>query len=270
MIGPAQAEPLQKRDEPGREVVIPSLTDEPSRWNDHIPASAQALLTPEDFHAYRDALEAGDCVAARDILFDKGFATRYPALRTNLENRDYFLSWLIWIASEWYPAYARCDGLERARAGRRLAALDFSETRSYRPLGDLSQGTSWEEKIRNRGLYRLFNTAILGYAPAMADLLDFEKTGDVRLPDKFGLFFRFVMAKKGFARPGLDDEITGLLARMAHDDQVMVAIAAGFECWNWILTTCPDRSRWRGGPIHPDLTLDGALRQWQEKAAGSR
>ena len=267
---PLRAEPLQKRDEPGREVVIPSLSDESSRWNEHIPASAQALLSLEDFHAYQAALKAGDCVAARDILFDKGFAVHYPTLRKNLESEDYFLSWRVWISSEWYPAYARCDGLARAKAGRMLAALARYEMRPYRPPEGSIDGLSREETIRNRGLDSLFKAAMLGYSPAMTDLLDFEKSGDVRLTDQFGLFFRLILQKKHLVRAGFGEEIAALRARMTQDDQTMVKISSDFECWNWIITDCPERSQWRGGPPLPDLTLKDALRQWHEKDAGSR
>ena len=266
-----RAEPLQKRDASGRSVVIPTLSDESSRWFDHIPASEQALLNPGDFRAYQAALKDGHCVAARDILFDKGFATHYPELRLNLEEVEYYGRWLMWISEEWYPAYARCDGLARAKAGRMLAALDRSEMTPYRPPDGHVQGMSEGENVRNAGLRRLFFTAIYGYVPAIANILEFEKTGDVRLADEIGLFFRLMIKKKGAPYPGLDEEISTLRDRLKDVLRAEVHVAVRTECWLWVVTDCSERSQWRGGP--PLLTQDAKLLmliQEIERNAGSR
>ncbi len=268
---PLHAEPLQKRDEPGREVVIPSLSDESSRWFDHIPASAQALLSSEDFRAYQTALQREDCAAARDILFDKGFAAHYPGLRLNLDEPEYYGRWLMWVAQEWYPAYARCDGLARSKAGRLLVSLDRSETTPYRPPDGLVQGASDGEHVRNAGLQRLFFTALYGDVPAMAEILAFERTGDVRLADEVGLFFRLMIEKKGVPFPELDGEISALRARLKDVRLAEVHVAMRTECWLWVVTDCSERSQWRGGP--PLLTRDAKLQmlmQWYAKNDGSR
>ena len=232
-------------------IYIPKSDDKPEDWNKLVLPPAKKLLSAEDFQAYRTAINAQKCPMARDILIKRGFTRRYPVLVERFKDDSYLSVWESFVGIHWYPEYGRCAARARIEASRTIIALDrIDPPKFYLDFGVSIEGAG-PTRDRNYGLQDLFWIAVRGYLPAVTDILDYERSGDIAMPVNLGLFFRKLLRESGIDRPGMAADIERLRKELlaekdGHIEEKIVDISVRSKCWSWLLVDCEEILKKRG------------------------